>query len=103
MLVARALRLLARAGDITFGEALRTCPRALRELPLPGAMQDLFQQPGSPGVLSANTDCRSEGEEPEDYLYEPTKRDRTAVSAILQSASSLSEQDCNLQANNSDP
>ncbi len=63
-------------------------------------MQDLFQQPGSPasGVLSANTDRRSEGEEPDDYLYEPTERVRTAVSAILQSTSSLSEQDCNLQA-----
>ncbi len=60
------------------------------------AMQDLFQQPGSPasGVLSANTDRR---EEPDDYLYESTKRVRTAVSAILQSASLLSEQDRDLQ------
>ncbi len=63
-------------------------------------MQDLFQQPGSlaSGVLSANMDRRPEGEEPDDYLHKPTERVWTAVSVILQSASSQSEQDCSLQA-----
>ncbi len=92
ILVARALRRLARAGDIPLSEALRFCPQTLRELPL-RAMQNLFQQPGNlaSGILSANMDRRPEDEEPDDYLYQPTERVWTAVSATLQSASSRLE------------